>query len=226
MRRGRLALLLLLAAAIRVSPETEATQGLRVLYPADHSVLTGPVRLIVATAKDADPPSATFDGRPLTLTKLLFDRRWRLSGKLQETAKRVGERRATALWVVTLDLPTGAHTVTIAGHHLDLWRSGDAAPPAESRAFHSHAPVGVAGKLDCDGCHEQPDGSLGVARTPQACEDCHDEAAVQLVHQHVFPPLARCALCHDPHGTMRPKMLVAEKQVLCSRCHEAGHSKE
>lgn len=219
MRAVLLVVLLAAASAGDLEP-------VRLLYPANRTAHAGPVRLMAATAKDAPAPPATLDGQPLALQRLEFAPTWQLPGKLKETAARVGERSTAALWVATLELKPGAHTVLVGGHKLALWREGDVARPADYALAHSHAPVGQeAPKLDCAGCHEQPDGALETARTPHSCADCHDEDSVQLIHQHVSPPLARCASCHDPHGSARPKLLVDSKEALCSRCHEKGHSK-
>ncbi len=67
---------------------------------------------------------------------------------------------------------------------------------------------------------------LGGVKTPEACHACHAEADLQLKHSHIMDMLSRCWTCHDPHGSTRPKLLVDEKKKLCSRCHEAGHSKK
>ncbi|MBI5835170.1 MAG: hypothetical protein HZB16_22930 [Armatimonadetes bacterium] len=226
MRRVVFALLLALLAVAHRPSGVSAAEGLRLLYPPNHSALAGPVRLMVASAKDDPSPSATLDGQALVLTRLAFADTWRLPGKLKVTAKLVGDRASAALWVATLDLKPGSHAVVVGGQRLDLWRDGDAARPAESARYYGHPVVGEdPPRLDCAGCHDQPDGALASAPTPKACAGCHDEDSVQLIHRHVSTPLARCATCHDPHGTTRPKMLVDTKQALCSRCHEAGHSK-
>jgi predicted CXXCH cytochrome family protein len=228
MRLALGALLLMVLAGASAAPDG----GTRLLYPPTRSLLSRPVRLILATAKDAPAPAVTLDGNGLALERLTFADTWRMPGKLKATAALVGDRAATALWAATLDLKPGGHAVVVGEQRLDLWRVGGEAPstgeaPKDYSRLHSHAPVGEAApKLDCGGCHELKDGVIGPVPTPQACADCHDESQVQLIHRHVSEPLARCAQCHDPHGTGRPKMLVDAKQVLCSKCHEAGHSKD
>ncbi len=224
MVRTSLALLLVVLAGADPSPD--AAGGVRLLYPPTRTAQAGPVRLIVATSKEAPAPAATLDGTALPLQRLAFADTWQLAGKLKATAALVGDRSAAALWVATLDPQPGAHVVEVAGQRLDLWRDGDAPSPPDYARLHSHSPVGEnAPALDCAGCHEQPDGALASAPTPTACATCHDEDSVQLNHGHVAEPLARCAMCHDPHGTTRPKMLVDTPEALCRRCHESGHSK-
>lgn len=81
------------------------------------------------------------------------------------------------------------------------------------------------GEPDCQVCHGGNKGVLSAAATPRACSPCHPEASVQLIHRHVAEPLARCAMCHDPHGAPFPKLLLAPRDKLCSQCHALGHSK-
>lgn len=227
MRRAWVALTAAMLLAAATSLRLTAAEGARLLYPPDHSAVAGPVRLILATAKDAPAPAATLDGQPLKLTRLAFAETWTLPGRIKTTAKQLGDRQQAAVWVAALDLKAGAHEVVAAGGKLALWRTSDAPTPEGYTLLHSHSAVGDdAPKLDCGGCHDAADSALGAVPTPKACGGCHDEDSVQLIHSHVSPPLARCASCHDPHGTARPKMLVDSKEALCSRCHEAGHSKQ
>jgi len=216
--------LLVLAA---LSPRITAAEGVRLLYPPNRSLLTGPTRLIIAAPKADAAPATTLDGQPLALRRMEFAPTWQLPGKLKATAKLVGDRAATTLWTATLDLKPGGHAVVVGGQTLDVWGKGESAAPAAYTLLHSHGLMGEdAAQPDCGGCHEQPEGALASSPTPKACAGCHDEDTVQLVHQHVAPPLARCASCHDPHGSTRAKLLVDTKEALCVRCHEAGHSKQ
>lgn len=232
MVRARVVLLLAVLAAAPAAPDTDPTAGLRILYPPTRSAVSRPVRLIVAAPQAADAPVGSLDGRPLTLGRLTFAGTWVLSGKLKETARLVGDRATTALWVAVLELAPGTHTVAVGDQQLALW-SGAGEPPKDYTRLHAHAPVGDAApgaggaaKPDCSGCHGQTGDQLDTVPTPKACGGCHDEAAVQLRHRHVAEPLARCAHCHDPHGAVRSKLLVDVKPALCRRCHDAGHSKE
>lgn len=201
----------------------DAPQGVRILYPAGRSACeAGPLRVVVATPLGTSRLAATLDGKPVALQRLTFADTWVLPGKLKATAERVGDRSAAALWVAQLDLKPGRHTLAAGGQKVQVC-AGKA--PAGWASAYAHKPAGT-GKTDCAGCHEMEGAALGAARTPKACASCHDEASVQLIHKHVAEPLARCAMCHDPHGAARPKLLVDAKEKLCSKCHESGHSKE
>ncbi|MCC7492675.1 MAG: cytochrome c3 family protein [Fimbriimonadaceae bacterium] len=203
---------------------TAAEDPVQLLYPADQSVLAGPARLVLATSREAAPPLVTVDGRALPLQRLTFDPRWQLPGKLKSTAALVGDRAQAALWCALLDLPPGEHVVQVGPRAIRLRRQTGAAA-AGWQPWCQHDAVGAV-QLDCGGCHALTDGVLGSVAAPGPCGECHDEATVQVVHNHVAHPLARCATCHDPHGTPLPRHLTAPKEVLCARCHEAGHAKE
>jgi len=215
-----LALLPLLPA---LSALADSGSGVRILYPPSRSALPdGPVRMIVAAPLSLRL-SGTLDGRPLTLSRLAFADTWQTPGRLKVTDALIGDRSAAALWVASISLAPGNHTVVVGGQRLELCRPKGQAP-AGWTDFYAHR-LTTNAKLDCSGCHEITDGALGSAHTPDACAGCHDEGSVQLIHRHVSEPLGNCAMCHDPHGTSRPKMLQDTKEKLCSRCHEAGHSK-
>lgn len=195
----------------------------RILYPRDRTVESGPVTIIVAASVAAPSLSATLDGKPLRLRRLVFDRDWVTPGAIESLGQQIAERETTALWVARVTVP-GRHVVAIGAARVAFalgvrppkgWQAGLAHPPMPSRKS----------ALGCDDCHQMPAGRLGPARTPDACGSCHPETAVQLAHKHVAQPLARCGMCHDPHGASYPRLLVAPKEKLCIRCHAGGHSK-
>jgi predicted CXXCH cytochrome family protein len=87
-----------------------------------------------------------------------------------------------------------------------------------------HHPV-VEGHLNCVDCHDphgddifKPAGGLAMARADQSCAACHREQT----RPFVFPHGALregCTVCHQPHGSINQKMLVADDPNLCLRCH-------
>lgn len=212
-------------AAVAQAPSSNPASGVRVLYPANRTVHVRPTRVIVATPLTAAKPIATLDGKPFVLHRMTFADSWLAPGKLKATAELVGDRSVTALWASSVRLAPGPHVLMVAGKRLDL-RGATGTVPAGWTTALEHSPVGAAaGKLDCGGCHEMTGAVVGTVPTPKACATCHDDAAVQLIHRHITEPLARCAMCHDPHGSARPKLLTDAKEKLCSKCHAVGHSK-
>lgn len=204
----------------------DPAQGVRILYPAPRSAHTGPVRLIVAAETSAAPPTATLDGKALTLTKMSFAASWVLPGKLKNTSARVGDRAQCTLWVAPLAVTPGPHQVLVGGQQLPLLgvesRKSPLPPGWTSGSDHRLLPSDGQ-QQDCASCHEVTENALGSVQTPRACATCHDETSVQLTHGHVPQPLDKCAMCHDPHGATLPKLLVDAKQRLCAKCHGSGH---
>jgi predicted CXXCH cytochrome family protein len=87
-----------------------------------------------------------------------------------------------------------------------------------------HHPV-KEGKMNCVQCHDphgmdimKPARGLAMARLNESCAQCHREQA----KPHAFEHEALrdgCTICHQPHGSINAKMLIARDNNLCLRCH-------
>lgn len=90
---------------------------------------------------------------------------------------------------------------------------------------HTH-PV-LAGKVSCVDCHDVHSGSAvrgvgaALAKETDTCLKCHTQQAGPYVYQHGAIREEGCTACHNPHGTVNDKMLVARDANLCLRCHLA-----
>jgi len=80
------------------------------------------------------------------------------------------------------------------------------------------------GKMGCSDCHEVHKGNA-VAGTGAdlegqnaTCTKCHTEQRGPFVYEH-GAMREGCVACHNPHGTINQKMLVARDANLCLRCH-------
>ncbi len=87
-----------------------------------------------------------------------------------------------------------------------------------------HHPV-PEGWLSCTACHTPHGDDVGGAWALQAvrgpserCTQCHKEQKGPFVFEH-DPVRAGCRECHNPHGSVFEKLLVADGRVLCLRCH-------
>jgi predicted CXXCH cytochrome family protein len=91
----------------------------------------------------------------------------------------------------------------------------------------------LSGKMGCSDCHEVHKGNA-IAGTGAdlegmnaTCTKCHTQQKGPFVYEH-GAMREGCIACHNPHGTINAKMLVARDANLCLRCHleapDAGSS--
>jgi predicted CXXCH cytochrome family protein len=90
---------------------------------------------------------------------------------------------------------------------------------------HSH-PV-LAGQVSCSDCHDPhkgdaiQGGGAALAASTETCLKCHTQQAGPYTYSHGAIREEGCTACHNPHGTVNDKMLVARDANLCLRCHLA-----
>jgi len=96
----------------------------------------------------------------------------------------------------------------------------------EMRAkFHlpSHHQV-VEGKMSCSDCHDPhkgqavPGGARSLLAENEQCYKCHAAQRGPFVFEHEASREG-CAICHDPHGTVNPRLLKERNSTLCLKCH-------
>jgi len=206
-RRAWLALtlgLVLLPGTPRRTPGDGASPAVRVLFPADQSVLeTGRFELICLAAEGVrKPPALRVDGK---------------AGRWQPFA-------LPAL-VARLELKPGRHEIAVGPTKLQVYVRGGDLPPevAEWPVFGTH-PGDADGWKECHACHEvtQEGGrqSVGPLGEPVACQHCHSSEDFQLAHFHPEKPLAGCHQCHALHGSSAKSLLKAPRKQLCAACHD------
>jgi len=87
----------------------------------------------------------------------------------------------------------------------------------------SHHPV-VEGKISCADCHDPHKGSViegggtELLSANQVCTRCHIQQAGPFVFEHEAMREG-CTTCHNPHGSVNARLLIARNQTLCLRCH-------
>jgi predicted CXXCH cytochrome family protein len=90
---------------------------------------------------------------------------------------------------------------------------------------HTH-PV-LAGKVSCVDCHDVHQGNsvrgsgAALAAQTETCLRCHTAQAGPFTYPHGAIREEGCTACHNPHGTVNDKMLIARDANLCLRCHLA-----
>ena len=80
-------------------------------------------------------------------------------------------------------------------------------------------------EMVCRDCHD-PHGGEALLRDDagnEACTRCHAELRGPFLWEH--PPAAEdCGICHRPHGSNQPALLVRRAPQLCQACHSSvGH---
>lgn len=217
--------------------------GTRVLYPPAGAVATSDLVLVMILGPDTpEPPAFRVDGGPLDLQKMPFAEAWKAvpekiavpagTDDLPMKSPLLADKDGKAVWVATVELPEGEHTVTLDGVALTRFTSR---PPREADALATEEPVlrvhaSPASRdeaLDCTGCHQTgaPGEALGVALTPKSCHSCHEDVNLSLSHEHVMEFLATCQMCHDPHASTRPSLLIDTRETVCGLCHESGYAR-
>lgn len=81
--------------------------------------------------------------------------------------------------------------------------------------------------VECIDCHRlstQPGKSFSLSRADQSCFDCHTEFQGPFVYEHSATQeysieKAGCVSCHDPHGSVNPRLLLQPVKQLCLQCH-------
>ena len=80
------------------------------------------------------------------------------------------------------------------------------------------------GKMSCGDCHDPHRGNavagtgLDVEAMNATCTKCHTQQKGPFVYEHAATKEG-CISCHNPHGSVNAKMLVARDANLCLRCH-------
>ena len=83
------------------------------------------------------------------------------------------------------------------------------------------------GKMSCGDCHEVHEGAaiagtgFDLEKQNALCTKCHTEQKGPFVYEHGAMKEG-CTACHNPHGTVNQKMLLARDGNLCLRCHLAA----
>ncbi|WP_414663242.1 cytochrome c3 family protein [Horticoccus sp. 23ND18S-11] len=80
------------------------------------------------------------------------------------------------------------------------------------------------GKMSCGDCHDPHEGhairgsGASLEAQNENCTSCHTAQKGPFVFAH-NAMREGCVACHNPHGSVNQKMLVARDANLCLRCH-------
>ncbi len=94
---------------------------------------------------------------------------------------------------------------------------------AEFHLPHHHRVL--EGQMNCAQCHDphgpdimKPTGGLALARLNESCATCHREQTKPFIFEHEAMREG-CTVCHSPHGSINPKLLLERDNNLCLKCH-------
>lgn len=82
----------------------------------------------------------------------------------------------------------------------------------------------LTGKMSCADCHDPHAGpairgtGAAIEAENETCTKCHTEQKGPFIFKHNAMKEG-CVACHNPHGSVNQKMLVARDANLCLRCH-------
>ncbi len=87
----------------------------------------------------------------------------------------------------------------------------------------NHHPV-PEGRMTCSDCHDPHKGSIlagggtSLLSENEMCLRCHPAQQGPFVFEHEAVREG-CTTCHNPHGSVNPKLLVNRNSNLCLKCH-------
>lgn len=83
----------------------------------------------------------------------------------------------------------------------------------------------MEGRISCTDCHNPHKGSImrdggttSLMGKNEACFKCHTLQRGPFVFEHEAMREG-CSVCHDPHGSVNQKLLIARNAMLCLKCH-------
>lgn len=89
------------------------------------------------------------------------------------------------------------------------------------KLFRHRVNDGLVRCADCHNVHSPTSRSLrGNTEQDQVCFKCHRNLQGPFTFEHVPVKTEGCMSCHQPHGSVNPRMLrVNQVNVLCLQCH-------
>jgi DmsE family decaheme c-type cytochrome len=94
-----------------------------------------------------------------------------------------------------------------------------------SMPFHHRVNEGLVRCTDCHNVHgsNQAHSLRATADQEAACFRCHRSLQGPFVFEHVPVKTEGCTACHQPHGSVNPRLLkVNQVNLLCLQCHTPG----
>ena len=99
-----------------------------------------------------------------------------------------------------------------------------AAMPVARARFVVHPPYN---EHNCKACHESQYSVRMKGTQKLVCFACHDDFLAKAKYKHSPADDGSCTVCHNPHESNEPKLLLKAVPALCTDCHDdvMGNSK-
>jgi predicted CXXCH cytochrome family protein len=87
--------------------------------------------------------------------------------------------------------------------------------PGTASGYREHGPYAAK---QCQACHMKGTSRL-ILPIEELCVNCH---SLDVRKKYIHGPLASggCKVCHQPHGSIHPFLLVSEPKEFCLSCHD------
>jgi len=91
-----------------------------------------------------------------------------------------------------------------------------------NRPYKHRLPEGAMSCVDCHNPHASF--QVDVTRTSfgnePGCLQCHSDKRGLFIYEHPVQRIEGCTACHEPHGSVNPRMLVRQQvSLVCLECH-------
>jgi len=96
-------------------------------------------------------------------------------------------------------------------------KGGGPGTAAAKPGYLEHGPYAAK---QCEACHIKASNKL-VLPIEELCFQCH---SLDIRKKFIHGPIASggCKVCHDPHGSRYPFLLVSDPKGFCLHCHDAN----
>ena len=91
-------------------------------------------------------------------------------------------------------------------------------PTAAPERFYPHTPYK---QNRCEGCHNADSGQLVQPIKDGLCLICHVRLLEGKAFLHAPVAVGDCGLCHHPHGSPFPSLLLKDPIKTCLQCHDS-----
>ena len=212
----------------------------------DSLVAAGWLEIAVVVPDNPGSLSLTLDGQPIAVKPVALGPSTNSGAPATSAALLLpvdfaqltaGVRFAPA-WLAVREITPGNHELKLGSSSVrfrafapgSVDKATSEALKATSTTLYAAHPMSLPGLVTCASCHNLNRDSKPPAFddmstflppfTPDVCFRCHPQEKFLPTHTHRVEHLAVCQMCHNPHGSNRPKLMKMPRWDACKKCHE------